>query len=98
MRSRRTGRAPAQVLDELAARAAAADEEAVEAQAMVHAALVEVDPDKRAVLVMDQAGYSNAEIEEQLGLSRDAVYQRRRRGLLQLRDAIRELAEEDGEA
>lgn len=92
------GALSAQVLDELATRAAAADEEADEAQAMVHAALVEVDPDKRAVLVMDQAGYTVAEIQERLGLTRDAVYQRRRRGLLQLRDAIRELAEEDGEA
>lgn len=91
------GAISAQVLDELAARAAGADEEAGEAQAMVHAALGQVDPDKRAVLVMDQAGYSVAEIQEQLGLTRDAVYQRRRRGLLQLRDAIRELAKEDGE-
>ncbi|MEN0013961.1 MAG: sigma-70 family RNA polymerase sigma factor [Solirubrobacteraceae bacterium] len=85
-------------LSEIAARMAADDEEAEIARAVVHPALGLVDEDKRAVLMMDQAGASVEEIMERFGISRDNVYQRRRRGLKQLRDAILELAEEDGGA
>lgn len=86
------------VLDELAARAAAHDDAAGEGEALVHAALAEVDDDKRAVLVMIGAGFTVPEIQERLGLSAAAIYQRRSRGLRQLREAIRELSEDDGEA
>jgi RNA polymerase sigma factor (sigma-70 family) len=82
------------LLDRLAAEYA--DEDSAElAGAMIHPALAEVDDDTRAVLVMTEAGFAPAEIGERLGLSRDAVDQRRARGFAQLREAIREQAEED---
>jgi RNA polymerase sigma factor (sigma-70 family) len=85
-------------LDRVVAELAVDNEETEAARAMVHRALAEVDFDKRAVLVMDQAGYPIEEIQERLELSRDAVYQRRRRGLKQLREAILEMVQEDAEA
>ncbi|MBJ7471608.1 MAG: sigma-70 family RNA polymerase sigma factor [Solirubrobacteraceae bacterium] len=90
--------APTSTDRELAAlveRLAADDDEALIAREIVHPALALVDPDKRMVLVMDQSGYSTPEIVERLGISRDTVYQRRRRGNQQLHAAIRELAGED---
>lgn len=81
-------------LDQVVARLAAADR-AGEARALVHEALADVSPTYRAVLVMDQAGVPTDEIAQRLDLSRAAVYQRRRRGLLELREAIRERAEDD---
>lgn len=84
-----------ELLDRLAASYAAADESAELAAAVIHPALAEVDDDKRSVLVMTEAGFTVAEIQERLGISRDAVYQRRRRGLQQLRAAIREQTEDD---
>lgn len=82
-------------LARLAERLAADDEEALIAREILHPALALIDPDKRMVLVMDSRGCPIGEIMETVGISRDAVYQRRKRGLDQLRDAIRELAGED---
>lgn len=81
-------------LDQLIERLAAADQ-AGEARALVHEALADVSPTSRAVLVMDQAGVPTEEIAQRLEISRDAVYQRRRRGLKELREAIQERAEDD---
>lgn len=82
-------------LARLAEQFAGAREEQRDDRALVHAALSEVDPEKRAVLVMDQAGLPIDEIMQRLGIGRDAVYQRRRRGLLQLGRAARELLDEE---
>jgi RNA polymerase sigma factor (sigma-70 family) len=82
-------------LSDLAEQLAASDEEALIAREIIHPALALVDEDKRMVLVMDQQGYPTAEIMERLGIRRDAVYQRRKRGMKQLREAIQELAGED---
>lgn len=84
-------------LGQLAEQLARDDEEAQFARAVVHPALALVDPDKRSVLIMVEAGFETEEIVERLGISRDTVYQRKRRGLLQLADAIRELAGEDAD-
>lgn len=61
-----------------------------EARALVHEALIEVDDNKRRIIVMDLQGYSTDEIAADLGLSAENVYQRRRRGLKQLREALLE--------
>ncbi len=84
-----------QGLAKLAAELAEQSEHADVHRAMVHVALADVAEDKRVVLVMDAAGYSVEEITERLGISRDNVYQRRKRGLAQLGRAIRERAEKD---
>lgn len=86
--------ASAAILDALAARYAT-PELAEFAGAMVHPALAEVDDDVRAVLVMTQAGYARAVIAERLGLDPGDVDAQRRRGLLQLHEAAREMAEEE---
>lgn len=88
-------RASDRALGLLAERLAADDEEAMIAREVIHPALALVDPNKRSVLVLDQEGFTVEEIMERLGISRDNVYQLRRRGLKQLSNAIRELAEEN---
>lgn len=82
-------------LARLAEHLAADDDEAEIARAIIHPALALVDEDKRAVLVMSEAGYTVKEMMERFGISQANVHQRRRRGLTQLRDAISELAGED---
>jgi RNA polymerase sigma factor (sigma-70 family) len=82
-------------LTQLAEQLASDDEDAEIARAIIHPALALVDDDKRGVLVMTESGYSVEEMMERFGISRDNVYQRRRRGLQQLRAAIRELAGDD---
>lgn len=82
-------------LARLAERLAADDDEALIAREILHPALALIDEDKRMVLVMDSRGVPIAEIMEALGITRDAVYQRRKRGHDQLREAILELAGED---
>jgi len=84
-------------LERFALEAFEAGDAADRASEVIHAGLAMVDDDKRAVLVMQAAGCSMLEIQQRLHLSRDAVYQRRRRGLLQLGDAVRGLTEEDRE-
>ena len=91
------GRASDRALAELAAQLAADDDAAQIARAVVHPTLALVDDNKRAVLILTLDGCDVPEIQERLGLSRDNVYQLRKRGLKQLGEAIRELAEEDEE-
>ncbi|MDO9355038.1 MAG: sigma-70 family RNA polymerase sigma factor [Solirubrobacteraceae bacterium] len=82
-------------LTRLTEQLASDDDDAEIARAIIHPALALVDDDKRGVLVMTESGYTVEEMMERFGISRDNVYQRRRRGLNQLRDAIRELSGED---
>ncbi len=80
-------------LDQLIERLAAADQ-AGEARALVHEALADVSP--TSCRARDGSGRrANEEIAQRLEISRDAVYQRRRRGLKELREAIQERAEDD---
>lgn len=74
----------------LADQLAADADTSLEARAEVHEALAEVDDNKRAIIVLDLQGIETPEIAERLGLTAANVYQRRRRGLKQLKEALRE--------
>jgi len=52
--------------------------------------LAAVDEDKREVVELMLAGWSAAEVAERVGISVDNVYQRNRRGLLQLRGFLKD--------
>lgn len=59
-------------------------ESIAEGSAFIDAALAKLTDKRRKVLELDRQGLTNEEIERRLGMSRDAVYQSRHRGMKDL--------------
>jgi len=76
--------------EEQAARRTPDEHELAAIRVAFERALRQVDENKREVVVMRLAGIPGDEVAQRLGLSRANVDQRNRRGLEQLRDALRD--------
>ena len=60
----------------------------IEIRILINDLLTQLQPDERQLLQMRMAGYSASEIAKEMGLSRDAVYQRMHRTLMKARKVL----------